>query len=69
MTAKTPEMEAFLNNFTKKTFGRVRNNNECVSCGSDNVAKPDYFRDNVSWEEWKISKMCQRCQDKVWGNE
>lgn len=67
--AKSPEMEKFLNEAAMRIFGRERNDFQCVSCGSEKVGKPEFFKNDVSWEEWKISKMCQACQDSVWGDD
>ena len=65
-TTKSPEMEAVLNGLAVKLFGRTRNDTECVTCGSTKVGKPSFFSDTISWEEWKISKMCQSCQNDIW---
>lgn len=65
-TNKSPEMEAFLNKLTKATFGRERTGDVCVTCGSTKV-KPEDFRDDLSRKEFRISKMCQVCQDSVFG--
>lgn len=62
--AKTPEMEKKLNAFAKSVFGRGRDEGVCVPCGSDKV-KPENFRDERSWQEWLISRMCQECQDRT----
>lgn len=44
-------------------FGRTRTEAEekgiCVSCGQ----KPGPFKDNASEREWKVTLMCQSCQD------
>lgn len=37
----------------------------CVFCGSPQQK----FRDNVSFREWRISGICQNCQDKVFRKE
>ncbi len=38
-------------------------NKTCVAC-----AKPAlFFRDHLSLREWKISAMCQECQDDFFG--
>jgi hypothetical protein len=66
---KSVEMEAFLENFVQKTYGRSRKGGVCVTCGSNKVAKPEHFKNNVSWEEWKISRMCQKCQDDFWESD
>lgn len=35
----------------------------CACCGGS----ADEFRDAAAEEEYRISKMCQRCQDQVFG--
>ena len=65
-TNKTPEMEKLLNEFTKNAFGRERTGNACVTCGNTKVADSD-FKDEVSRREFRISHMCQACQDSVFG--
>lgn len=58
-------MEAFLNNFAQGAFGRNRSDtmraNKCVTCGGGAFL----FRDDLSLKEYRISGMCQRCQDSV----
>ena len=44
---------------------------KCPSCNSDidlnyNLS-PTTFRDNLSYREFLISGLCQKCQDKVFG--
>ena len=63
---KTVEMETFCNSLTKVLFGRERDGTVCVSCGSEAVDKSD-FVDELSWKEWRISFMCQKCQNEVFG--
>jgi len=57
-------MEKMLNELTRRMYGRERNSGVCVVCGSDKV-KPEDFRDDLSRREYRISFMCQTCQDKV----
>lgn len=38
-------------------------NGRCPFCGRDIKGKED-FRDEISWKEYKISGLCQKCQDK-----
>ena len=38
----------------------------CAICGSYKVRYDD-FKDSLSWKEFKISHMCQECQDKTFG--
>lgn len=59
---KSKEMEQLLDNLSKKMFGRSRNDNVCVICGSDKI-KPEDFVDELSRKEFRISHMCQACQD------
>jgi hypothetical protein len=66
MTNKSPEMESFLDNLSKETFGRSRKDPVCVFCGSDKVNSWD-FRDELSLKEFQISRICQKCQDEVFG--
>jgi len=57
-----------LQNFIKKmaNFPKAfEGENICAVCGDP--ISPEKFRDELSLKEWKISKMCQVCQDKVFG--
>lgn len=64
---KTPTMEAALESITHTIFNRSRStcaaNKLCVSCG--NVAEK--FRDALSEKEYGISRLCQKCQDSIFG--
>lgn len=64
---KTPVMEEFLDKLSMATMNRSRSlslaGNNCVSCGG----RADTFRDEISRREYKISSLCQKCQDKVFG--
>jgi len=62
--AKTKEMEHFLDILAHAAFGRGRNDGVCVTCGSDKINPVD-FRNELSWREYNISRMCQVCQDKI----
>jgi hypothetical protein len=48
-----------------KTRG-YRRKNKCGACGID-VAVATDFRNAESVREWGISKLCQDCQDAVFG--
>jgi len=63
---KSPAMEAFLQKFVKEQFGSTRDGSQCAICKSKKVNRTD-FRDDLSWREFQISKMCQECQDKTFG--
>lgn len=39
---------------------------ECITCGSTKVRHED-FKDDLSRKEYGISRMCQVCQDSVFG--
>lgn len=64
-TKKSPEMEAFL----EEAFGRTGaiRSNKCipppVGCGGP----AEYFRSQLSIDEYRISGLCQKCQDTVFG--
>lgn len=76
--SKSPEMKRALDRITSALFsGRTltdaHESKECVSCGSS-VLKwsnkppvgPDWaFRDALSLQEYRISGLCQQCQDSV----
>jgi len=44
-------------------FGRERHGDVCVTCGGE-VGE---FRDELSQKEYRISGMCQKCQDSIFG--
>jgi len=64
---RSPEMQKFLDGFTKQEFGRTMNDPVCVTCGSSKINRQD-FKDDLSWKEFGISHMCQSCQDSVFGD-
>lgn len=45
--------------------GRLQNA-LCPFCGKGGMIKED-FRDESSWKEFKLSHMCQQCQDETFG--
>lgn len=64
-TDKAPEIDDFLKNslgFDRK--GSIQSD-KCVSCKGD--AKE--FRNDISRNEYRISGMCQECQDSVFGKD
>jgi hypothetical protein len=65
---KHPQVEALLNEVAKDLFGHSRDGKQCVICGSEKI-KPEDFKDDLSRREFRISKMCQVCQDDVFGGE
>ena len=61
--AKSLQMETTLEALSMFT-GRSRKSPICVTCGTDKI-KPEHFRSNKSRKEFKLSHMCQGCQDEV----
>lgn len=65
-THKSAAMNAFLDQLTGM-LGQTRTNaitnDVCVSCNED----ASTFKDALSEREYRISGLCQRCQDGVFG--
>ena len=59
------ELERLKEELSLSVFGRsvslAKAGNQCVSCGKN----ADTFRDEISRKEYKISCLCQTCQDEV----
>lgn len=62
---KAPEIEALLNLMTDGRYSEKRIP-VCATCGKQ-IDIGTEFRDALSVKEFKISHMCQKCQDKVFG--
>jgi hypothetical protein len=62
---KSPEMEAALSSLSEALFGRKRVEGLCVICGKPATE----FRNEISRREHEISRMCQACQDSVFGGD
>ena len=62
---KSPELAKLLDDISTLVYGRVRTasigGDVCVTCGQPAVT----FTDEISRREYRISGMCQTCQDKV----
>jgi hypothetical protein len=58
-TNKAPGIEKLLENFGGRTTAIT--SNRCTSCGKE-VHSED-FKDQLSLKEYKISGMCQSCQN------
>lgn len=65
-TTKTPEMKDLLERIAINSFDRPYRGSVCVVCGSNRV-EPEDFADDLSYVEFHISRMCQVCQDRVFG--
>ena len=59
-------MDDFREQMARSLFGRSRRDEACVACGSAAVKATD-FRDDLSRREFQLSRMCQACQDLVFG--
>lgn len=79
--AKSPEMKRVLDSITAalfkgRTLSEAHETKTCVGCGKSvlkwsNVDPigPDWnFRDNLSLREYRISGLCQECQDKAFAD-
>ena len=67
MREQDPEAtEAFREAVSLALFGRSRQEPACVTCGSERVSEAD-FRDAKSRLEFRLSRMCQACQDELFG--
>jgi len=64
MIKRAPQLQALLDQFTKKNFGTVQTSEACVCCKSVKV-QPQDFKNAISKKEFEISGMCQKCQDGV----
>jgi hypothetical protein len=60
---RSSEVDAFLDWISKGMFGRSRTeaikSNICIFCGKDSAL----FRDEISITKYKITGLCQKCQD------
>lgn len=65
-TGKTPQMESFLDSLSQRMFGVSRQEDVCPFCKTEISGRED-FKDDLSWTEHKISHLCQKCQDEVFG--
>lgn len=58
-------MEQFKEDISMAFFGRsvslANAGNQCVCCGKSATE----FRDEISKREYRISSLCQKCQDEV----
>lgn len=61
MSDKHPSIQNFLNKVSKSITGEDVVEGRCATCAKVVGA----FRDKLSEKEYRISKMCQECQDSV----
>ena len=64
-TDKHPTIEALLTSLTGRSRVECVDTGLCATCGQD--ALNTSFRDELSWKEYSISGMCQKCQDDFFG--
>lgn len=64
---KDKNISSILDSFAQMAYGRTRSESQeaniCVMCGGAAI----FFKDLLSKKEYKISGMCQKCQDKFFG--
>lgn len=58
-------MQSILSAFSNRE-GNVFDRADCAMCDRNDL-KPEDFRDEISRREFGISRMCQSCQDSVFG--
>ncbi len=75
---RTEEMQNLVDNLSQEIFGRTESEshtkNQCVMCGKsvDPIGtdpEKGGFRDAISAKEYRISALCQKCQDEVFGDD
>lgn len=60
---KSEAMQRVCDELAKNLFDWDGDNTKCRTCSSP-VSK---FRNELSEAEWRISGMCQECQDEIFG--
>lgn len=55
-------IDALTTDFFGRSLGDAHKDRLCVMCGKGPFNRED-FVDELSWREYKISGMCQDCQD------
>tara|TARA_R110002051_G_scaffold1143_2_gene5784 strand:- start:168 stop:422 length:255 start_codon:yes stop_codon:yes gene_type:complete len=65
-TNKSQPMEDLLAILGGSPRKEVITTGRCMSCKTDSITE-DSFRDDLSIKEYKISGMCQKCQDDFFG--
>jgi hypothetical protein len=62
-TQKAPAIENLLTHFSGVNRVDVIKANKCTTCPGDALE----FKNELSRREYTISGMCQKCQDKIFG--
>ena len=66
--AKSREMQEMVDALATTAFGWDGNKSHCRTCNAP-TGNPHLFRDDLSRREYRISGMCQKCQDSVFCEE
>lgn len=66
-TQKSPDIEAFLNDLMGGNRQQTIIQNKCVPAPIGCGKEVGTFRDALSEKEYRISGLCQECQDSVFG--
>ena len=64
---KSPAMRRIVSSLIDEK-GNVYDRADCVTCDKTDL-KPSDFKNELSIKEFGISRLCQECQDKVFGND
>lgn len=64
--ARSKEMQEFLEGTFPEEMQAVKEK-KCPFCGHAVGDYPEFFRDELSRKEFRISGLCQRCQDDTFG--
>ena len=64
MIKRDKGMQDFLDRAAIALFGRKQDDKHCIGCGAE-VKIPDDFKDSISIKEFRITGMCQKCQDSM----
>lgn len=60
---RAPELQDAIDRVSMEFWGKTREPGFCVKCGRE--VKPEDFRDDLSLKEYRISALCQECQDLI----
>ena len=72
---KSPQMEAFITSAIGINRAEYIERGWCTTCDEENIPAHDeffsggYWKDALSLAEYKISGMCQHCQDRFFTEE
>jgi len=62
-TEKAPAIDKFITEVTGVDRKQTIRQSQCTTCKTPNLQ----FRDDLSIKEYRISGMCQDCQDQIFG--